>query len=218
MILDFIGTPTFTYVLIGVLLLIIFVFLISRGGGQTIYYFSETERLLEHLSIIDMTPKALKTNDNKKFMRNAPAYTIRSRRGGGETIWLGKRGTAYTFKPKTTPKGKAVKVGSLWDGLTSIISDDLVASIKDEVKNKLIESEIFVTVELESGLTPDDMPSMTEEDVNTEANMGMANLIGLGIRSMIQKEDYIKYAGLVGLGIALAFVLDALGILTVGAG
>lgn len=177
-----------------------------------VLYLQEAERLAFELDINEITPKQLKTNDNKRFIRNGVAYTLKR---GLKTIilWLGKVGTAYTWKPADTPEGKAKIIGTLYDGLLSALGAEIADELTLEAKEKLIASKIFVTVELEQGITPDGLPSMSEQDINNEANNDMASLIGMRIRNQLRKTDFTRDLALIGSGGLALLLLQGLGIL-----
>lgn len=128
------------------------------------------------------------------------------------TLWLGKRGSAYTFKPASTPQGKAVKIGSIYEALEVIWSKELIDKLENKYRDPLLTSEIFVTVELEEGYTPDNLPAVSEEGVFTEANQNMAELVGTRIKKALMREDWIRNFGLMGIGAAAVFIAQNLGL------
>jgi len=182
-----------------------------------VWYFSESERLIEVKESLTLSPKQIKTKDNYRFMRNSVAYTLKR---GAKTVivWLAKRGTAYTWMP-TQPKngedGKPIyqRVGTLWDGLNSALGEDELKDIPADTLKKLVESKIFVTVDLEEGTTPAGFSAMSEQDVNTEANNDMASLIGYRIRNALNEIDYLEKIALMGSGGLVILVLQGMGIL-----
>jgi len=177
-----------------------------------IFYFSESERLIEPIkNIEDLTPNMILTKDNRRFIRNSVAYTLRE---GGKTLtcWLAKRGTAYTWMPDQTEKGKGKIIGTLWKGIISVVPE-LEKEITKEWRERLKESLVYVTVELEKGTTPKGFEYMSEKGVKTEANQGMADLIGVGLRQRILKEDWVKNAGLMAIGATALWVAQTMGII-----
>lgn len=180
-----------------------------------ILYLSESERIGAFLNIREITTRALKTRSGKEnltFFRNTNAYNV-ARGKKNVTLWLGKRGTAYTMKPHSTPKGKAIKIGSLWEGLQSLWDEKLCNDLKPEYKEPLMKSDFFIAVELEEGLTPKGLPTISEKEVYDEADEGMANLIGRRVRDEIGREDWIRNGGFVAIGCAVTLLLYQLGIL-----
>jgi len=178
-----------------------------------IFYFSESERIVEAIKKIDdLTPHMILTKDNRRFIRNSVAYTLRE---GGKTLtcWLAKRGTAYTFSPDFTEKGQGKIIGSMWDGLLSILGETIEEEFSDEWRESLKESKVYVTVELEKGVTPKGLEVMSETGVITEANQGMSDLIGVGLRQRILKEDWVKNFGLMAIGATALWVAQTMGII-----
>lgn len=182
-----------------------------------VWYFSESERIIEVKDATSLSPKQIKAKDNYRFMRNSVAYTLRR---GAKTVivWLAKRGTAYTFRPTQTGKdaeGNPIyqRVGTLWEGLESCLGEDTLGEVEPEVKQKLMASKIFVTVDLEAGTTPAGFEAMSEQDVYTEANNDMASLIGHRIRHALNEIDYIEKIALMGSGGLVILVLQGMGIL-----
>jgi len=196
--------------------LVVFIFIIilvvSLKPGYEVHYFSPDERIGEELDITERRPKVLKCEGQKKFLRFRGAYNVK--RGlKNVTVWLAKRGTAYTFKLEATEEDTAVKVGSLWDGVCAVLNDDIIRQFKDTVTEPLKKSEIFVTVDLEAGMTPKDYEPLTEDDIFDESDREMAGIFGTSIKGALISEDWIRNIGLVGLGFAISYGLQALGIL-----
>jgi len=152
------------------------------------------------------------SKDNRRFIRNSVAYTLRE---GGKTLtcWLAKRGTAYTFQPDYTEEGRGKVIGSMWDRLLSILGTTIETEFSDEWRESLKESKVYVTVELEKGVTPDGMEVMSETGVNTEANQGMSDLIGVGLRQRILKEDWVKNFGLMAIGATALWLAQTMGVI-----
>lgn len=173
------------------------------------FYFSPIERLINPLKISDVTPKSIITKDNKRFMRRATSWLFK-RGAKSVVVWLGQVGRGITFNLSSTPKGKAEKVGTLLEGCQSCLGDD-IKKIPKTMRDKLSESNIFVCVELEP--ISEKMPEITEEGATTDADHNVMNLIGMKIKEQLQKEDWIRDAGLVGIGVALLFIAQALGVL-----
>lgn len=185
-----------------------------------IWYFSESERLIEIKPASSLSPKQVKTKDNYRFIRNSVAYTLKR---GAKTVvvWLAKRGTAYTFKPETGKLDKDgnpiyKRVGTLLNGLENALGQDMLEELKrdnPDIYQKLQVSDVFVTVDLESGITPDGLPAMNEQDVFNEANNDLASLIGHRIRHAINETDWIEKIAIAGSGGLVIILLQGLGIL-----
>lgn len=224
-IINALTNPIVIISLFGLVASIIVLWVINENLKRSyeVWYFSESERLIEIKNIPPhmLSPRQLKTKDNYRFMRNSVAYTLKR---GAKTIvvWLAKRGTAYTFKPEQgkqedkdgTPIFK--RVGTLLEGLKNAIGEDDVETLKEEnpeIYQKLQVSDVFVTVDLETGLTPDNLPQLSEQDVYTEANQDLAGLIGHRIVHALQQTDYIEKIAIAGSGGLAIILLQGLGIL-----
>jgi hypothetical protein len=193
-------------------------FKIIRGRKGRVLYFDELEGGGSELDVTEVRAKSLVTNSNpiKVFLRteNARVYNFQTKFKSVRT-WLGKRATAYLFKPASSPEGKAEKVGSFYDGLKTLLDDDQIKNLSDELEHKLKESKIFVTVNLEEGFTPDGYKPISEDWITTDADSYMASLFGESAKEGISsgREDMIKVIALIGCGMGITYVLQALGIL-----
>ncbi len=171
-----------------------------------ILYFSELDRFFDELKITD--EKGLFINaDNKTFINKGGAYTAR-KKGKSKTIVLGKKGTAYT---KKLQEGEIENIGTLWDALISCWGMDKCDGIKAELKELAIKSQIYVTVDLESGYTPKDFEPITPEALYSEADRNMAELIAEGISGVL-KEDWTKLLFALGTGGLIVFICNAIGL------
>ena len=175
-----------------------------------VLYFAEQEKTGLQLKVLSESPRLVTTEKNMRFLRNSVAYTFRIGKRM-VTRYLGKRGTAYTFKLK---EGKVKKVGSIYDGVVAIWGQDKVDKLKSDELKQLKDSELWITVDLEKGLTPTDYTPFSEQDIKSEANVGMANLVGKAIREELESSDYIRVLALLGAGGCAIFLLAALGIIT----
>jgi len=218
---DIVSNPMFPIILLGscvIIFLIVFIyFKIVKGRIGRVLYFDEIESDGEELNVVQTTSKSLITDSKpmKRFLRtrNSKVYNFRGKFRSIPT-WIGKKGTAYLFRPASTPKGKAQKVGSFWDGLKCVLTPEEIENIKPDVQKRLVESEIFVTVDLEEGYTPENMPVISEDWVLNDADDRMAQLFGKSVRdSLSSKEDIVKAAALVGTGVAITLLLQLMGIL-----
>lgn len=178
-----------------------------------VFNFSEVERKFRMHKITRLEPRSLHSEkDNKRFIRNASAWNGVIN-GKAITLWVSKLATAYCFELEDTPEGKAKKIGTLWDGLKGVLGEDLIEGFKQEIKDKLMKSKVFITVELEKGFQDEDLPKMDETDILDDANKNMANLIGSRIKSILHKEDWIRNVGLMGIGATAILLGQQLGII-----
>lgn len=204
------------YISLGIVSVILFIglfFYTKRfvRPSKEVLYFSEAERVLDYMNVIELTPKQVKCEGNISFHRRTLAY-LAIKMGRPVTTFLGKRGIGYTFKPEDTPEGKALKLGSIFDGIVNVLGDDIVEKMLPEHIKKLKDSIIFVTVELERTPDVDKLPVITERDVFSEANLNMASLIGERIANALHREDWIRNIGLIAVGVALLAVSQMMGI------
>lgn len=204
-----------------------------------VLYFSEGERLYESLTVDAVTSLSLFcVKRGLRFIRTGVSYKNRL---GNEVVWLAKRGTGYLFDLKgstitvdvpvlddagkpvlnddgtpqmtTEEKKVAKKLGTLWEGLTAILGEDLVEDFSDEQKVKLMNPDILLTVELEGGSAPySGLPKLDEVDIKNENSSRMSNLMFSGIKDALA-EDWLRAGGLVGIGVALTLVAQQLGVL-----
>lgn len=174
--------------------------------------FDEGGRKIKHYEIWKQEPRSLKGKENTRFVRNKGTWNW-DLNGKTITCCLSKLATAYCFDPEGTPKGKAKRIGSLWDALKGIWGDEECDKLNEELKEPLMQSKIFVTVDIEGGFTPKGLPKMDERDVFDDANQNMAQLIGSTIKHILDKEDWVKNAGLIAMGGLGLVILQTLGVL-----
>ena len=203
-----------------------------------VMYFSEGERLFERIKIDAISPKSLFSIKNGfRFIRVGTSYKNRL---GNEVMWLAKRGIAYLYtlentvknveiavkdengevlkdddgniKTKEETRKVAKKIGTLWEGLNATLGEDLVNQFSDEVKAKLINPEIFLTVELENDNMHNKLPKLDELDIKNENSERMSKLIFSGIKEAL-REDYIRLFGIMAIGAVAILIAQQLGFL-----
>ena len=205
------GNPNWIYIPLGLIGLVVLYFVFKEQGKMSmkVWYFAPIERLITKLDVNELTPKSVKTENDFVFMRRAFSWLYKE--GARNTvIFLATVGKGITYALEGTPKKKAEKVGTLYDGVESCLGETDIKTLSEVVTNKLKESNIYVGVTLESG---EDLPEISEEGALKEANQNMAELVGKKIKDQMQKEDWIRNAGLIGIGIAATFAAQALGII-----
>ncbi len=184
---------------------------------KKILYCSEEENMGTELTVKKMTPAHLYTKkhqgDPYRFIRFRNAFTFQI---GLRTItrWFAKQGTAYSKRLEVGDVGEF----TLLTVMESVWGKDVITELQDEMKQKLIKSEVMITVRLEDGLTPtksdgSDYKDMGELFISEEADDKFAGLLGERIRKEISKEDWIRTIALVGCGIALALVAQGMGLI-----
>jgi hypothetical protein len=195
-----------------------------RGEKVTqmrLFYFADVERLIQPLKVTDLTTQSVHTEGNRKFWRRAKSWLWKK---GSNTFvcWLGKVGKGVTYRLETNKKDEngtvqVEKIGSLYEGLKACLNvqelNELTPqTFTPESLQLLKESEIFVCIDLE--VDPDDVPEDFDEDnAVSEADRGMADLIGSQIKEKLTKEDWIRNAGLMSMGALGLFIAQTLGLI-----
>lgn len=178
---------------------------------QRVLYFSEEEHRGEEFKVKRVTPAFLyskKGKDEYRFIRFRDAYAFNI---GMKNVsrWLGKKGTAYAKKLQSGKVGEF----TLWNVMRSVWGDEVCNALVDEQKQKLIESEVMITVDLEEGTTPQGLKDRSEIYIKKESDEEMAKMFGLEVSKEFNKEDWIRTIALIGCGAALTYIAQAMGIL-----
>lgn len=198
--------------MVGVLGIIAFVLYNSLRPQKKVLYISEAEGKGDEMNVNRMTPSFLyskKKKDPYRFIRYRDAinFEINSR---VVTRWLAKKGTAFT---KKLEKGEVGEF-TLYKIMIAVWGQEVIDALKDEQKQKLIESEVMLTVRLEEGLTPDDFKdNITEIQIKAEEDAEQAKSFGQNVRHGMFKEDWIRTAAIFVSGIGACYILQAMGIL-----
>jgi hypothetical protein len=206
------GNALFYYIILGGMVVVVLYFVLKEQNkvNMRVWYFATVERLITPLVVTKLTPKSVITKDDKTFLRRAPSWLLKQGMKN-MIIFLGKVGRGVTWKLESTPDGKAEKVGTLYQGVESCLGVNLTKKLSDKVIDLLKQSDIFVCVEIEPD--SDEIPKITEESALTEANRNMAELIGTKIKQQLFREDWIRNAGLIGIGIAATLVAQTIGVM-----
>jgi hypothetical protein len=212
-IINFLNSP-FSLVVILILIgigLIGFLMWTSLRPEKKILYFSEDENLGQQLNVNKMAPAHLHSKKNKmiyRFVRFREAYNFQI---GGKNVtrWLAKTGTAYTKRLESGEVGEF----TLWDIMMTVWGKDVLDELKDEEKQKLIKSEVMITVNLEEGKTPEGYKPLSETYINEESDAEMMKMFGENAKRAMQREDWIRSASLIGSGVALCYIAQAMGLL-----
>ena len=179
---------------------------------KKVLYFSEEEHQGQEFTIRKTTPAHLVSKPVKKdtyrFIRFRDSYNFQL---GWKSVtrWLAKKGTAYS----KNLEGGEVGPFTLFKVMNVVWGTEVIEALKDELKQQLIESEVMITVKLEEGMTPSEHTDRSELYIKKEADEEMARLFGENIRKEFAREDWIRTAALLGCGVALAYVAQAMGLL-----
>ena len=210
-----VSSPTVILIVMGFVLVGIFgLFLwFMLKPDKKVLYFNEDEGWGQELEIDRMTPAHVYTKMKKKvafrFIRFRQAWNFQV---GMKTVTriLAKKGSAYTMELESKTEAGPY---TLYDIMLSVWDLETIEALKDDVKQKLIESKVPITVKLEARLTPEGLKPKTELFIKNEANQEMARVFGENIRREMNAEDWVRTGALVGCGIALAYVAQAMGLL-----
>ncbi len=204
----------FQMVIIGILMLGGFgLFLwFTLKPDKKILYVTGDESWGEELTIQRITPAHVYTKMKKgnayRFIRYRAPIMFQV---GMKTVtrFFGLKGTAYT---RTLEEGEAGPY-TLLDIMTSVWSEKIIDELEDDIKQKLIMSQVPITVRLQTHATPEGMKPRSELWLKKEANDEMARVFGENIRREMNAEDWVRTLGLVGAGVGLALVAQAIGII-----
>lgn len=189
---------------------------ISIVAGLFYTFYKATPKIkVDYLSTIDSkgktyqvekeTPTMLFTKGGYRFYRNERSFTFPDE--GGVTKYYAKRGGAYTFGFKDSVQ---VKI-TLFETMILLWGEKVVNDLKDEYKNLLKESKIYVTVDIEKEIVPEGFVN-TSENIKVEANRNLAELVAKAATDQLKSKDWILlgFAAMSGMGFYL--LLKAFGI------
>lgn len=172
-----------------------------------VLYIDEDSGIGLQLNVIKTTPKRLFCESLYRFYRYSKAYNFR--RGMKLTTrYFAKRGTAYT---KMLKNGEVTNV-KIWEIIQTILPPKTCETLSVDDKNKLMNSTILCTIDLETGYTPKGSAIISEFEAKKEANDEFANLVGKGINKEVNKQDIMKIFLGLGAGMAIAYILHFIGI------
>jgi len=214
-IISVVTSPTVMLILMGFILVLGFGIMLwfMLKPDKKVLYFNEDEGWGQELDILRMTPAHVYTKMKKKvayrFIRFRQAWNFQV---GMKTVTriLAKKGSAFTMKLE---EGTEAGPYTLYDIMLSVWDQETIDALKDDIKQKLIESTVPITVKLEAQMTPKGQKPKSELFIKGEANQEMARVFGENIRREMNAEDWVRTAALVGCGVALAYVAQAMGFL-----
>jgi len=178
---------------------------------KQVLYFSKDSQFGEQLKGETETPKIIRTKNGYKFIKNKKGIPFNI---DGKTVirWFAKMGKAWTYGLENALVEKD-KYG-LWDIIQVVFTDTELRNLKPDLKDRLEKSEIKMCIGLEEQLEAQGEPiTVSEQEVLGESAKNMAKLISDSVEEGFKREDYIKIVALVGLGVALTYILQGLKIL-----
>lgn len=151
--------------------ILFFYILIKFLAPETrVLHLNDDDGRLNEIRVNQETARSLKqTNQRKWFKWGKPYLSVRH--GKRVTTFLGKMGTAYTWKVED---GEIKKWGTFWEALQALWDKELIKKIPPADADKLKTSEVYVTINLKEGITPTGFEPMTEDALLDEANIDMA--------------------------------------------
>lgn len=240
-------------VMIGAIVIYIFT---KMKPQREVLYLRERDRRAQRLSITEETATSLLCRSRKgitrRFFKWGGSWTL-SEAGKMKTLFLGKEGTAYTYKPiqadkdeegnpvestetvtvpeevqctecgevfnwdvtvpvKVTKKGiLGTLTGTIEESIKTLWGEKFFNEIPKKQRKMLEGSKLFVTVDMEPGLTPENYTPISEDDVEDEMDRDAAKIFGQGLGSALKAQLYqgMLWAALGGLGV---FVLYNVGV------
>ncbi|MGQ9624805.1 MAG: hypothetical protein ACUVT9_05480 [Candidatus Bathycorpusculaceae bacterium] len=122
------------------------------------------------------------------------------------TIFLAKEGTAYTWGLQGNPNREPIKIGKLSDAIQTVLGKRFYDLMPDDAKEKLEESRINVTVELEEGTTPEDYRPASEEEILTEEDRKAAETYWAG-KKEAEKGALLNVIITILAGVGIGFII-----------
>lgn len=153
-----------------------------------------------------------------RFIKLFPGYTgiVGRFLKKAVTLYFGKEGTAYTWRLKNKINEK---IGSLADALRIVWGKEFYEVIPEEQRQKVEESKIHVTVNLDdTALAKDsdgkDLPIRREEDIKTEEDRVAAQTYWEG-KAIATRKQWLEYLFIAGFGFGVALALQIIGVLRI---
>jgi len=148
----------------------------------------------------------------QRFLKVSPGFTGQVGRflKRGVTRFIGKEGTAYTWKTQSSK----VKIGSLAKALRGLWGKKFYDQVPEVKRKQLEESKISVTVDIDPGLTPKGYKPASEEDIKQEQDRLAAETWWEG-KKQADKGTWLQYLFIAGFGFGVALALQILGVLRI---
>ncbi|MHA1829053.1 MAG: hypothetical protein ACTSX6_10460 [Candidatus Heimdallarchaeaceae archaeon] len=202
------------------------VFIRPTPKNQVLYIRERDGRGEEYdISKEDAVSLETKTNPPLRFFKYGRSYVfkVRSALGKVKTFarFFGKEGTAYTWRllgfsgTKENPVKINLEFPSLEDAVKFRWGEEFYNTVPEEMKRKLQEDKVLVTVDLEPGIVPAGYQPITESVILNKADEDMASLIARGVKGAI-KFGALNYIPWIGTGIAIGLALVGLGLIKLG--
>lgn len=182
------------FILIGAILGFVLSRYLLKPRNQVLYC-RERDGRGEEYNIKNESAKTLETDTDPalRFFKFGRAYEFR-RRGRAFTRFFAKEGTAYTWrllgfqKVKSNPEGieklkeVSLEFPTLEEAIKHAWGKEDYDRTPEELQAKLRDKKMYVTVNLEEGITPEGYEPITEEIINKEGDQTMAALLAAEVK------------------------------------
>jgi len=197
------------FVLVGVFIGIIFR---PKAKNQVMKILSKGRRFIdfnikqENAFSVECEPK--KGYPLQRFLKLCPSFTGEVGRflKRTRTRFIGKEGTAYTWK---TESGKDKKIGSLAKALRGLWGDEFYFTVPEPQREELEKSQIHVTVDIDENFKVEDYPVIREEDIFEEEDRKAAETYWQG-KKQAEKGQLSQWLFIFGAGIGAGWIINTL--------
>jgi len=196
------------FVLVGIMIGLVFR---PKGKNQVMKILEKDHRYIEfdisRENAFSVECESKKGFPMQRFLKHGAAYTgiIGRFLKRSRTRFLGKEGTAYTWKGKS---GEVI-IGSLAKALRGLWGDEFYFEVPEARRKELEESKVNVTVELEPGVTPEGYEPASEEDFKQEQDRLAAETWWKG-KKIAEKGTWLQWLFIVGSGVAIGWIANTL--------
>lgn len=184
------------FALIGILVGIVLVRYLLRPKNQILYCRERDGRGLElNVDKEDAISLETATKPPLRFFKWGRAYEF-IKRGRAFTRFFGKEGTGYSWRlfgfsgKKGNPVKTELEFPTLEEAVKYKWGDEFYGAVPDEMKEKLRDNKVLVTVNLEPGIVPEGYEPITESVIKKKAYEDMAELFARSARGAIKKTVF----------------------------
>lgn len=199
------------FVLVGILIGIVLFRMMTRPKNQILYCRERDGRGLElNISQEDAVSMVTDSEPELRFYKYGRSYNF-LRRARNFARFFGKEGTGLTWRllgfggTIKKPKKITLKFPTLELAVKHKWGEDFYGTVPEAMQQKLQDTQLFVTVGLEPGITPKGYTPITEDIIEEKADKDMGNLFAEATKS-ITKPSIFQWLPWIGAGSALTFV------------
>jgi len=180
-----------------------------KWGGS--YVFNEHGKMITRFFGKEGTAYTYRFESAKPGIENPENLVEMSRTEEIQCLHCGK--TFEWEMPIVQVGEKGKMLGTLSDATRVLWGEKFYGEIPEEQRKMLDESKICVTVELEPGFTPEDLPPITEEEIEEEQDREAAKIFGKGLGASAKQQLYQGMLWMA-LGALIVFVMFNFGVFT----